>query len=57
MGFITNIAEGIAKTFETTRTALLQIPPLFVYSGASLRPGLSAISLTAAIIQRLLARN
>jgi len=53
MGWIENIANGIGKVFDTVRPALKTIPPLLLICELYQRPGLSAISLTSAIIRRL----
>lgn len=53
MGWIDTICNGIEKAFELTRPAAKTLPALFILCEAARRPGLSAIALTAAIIQRL----
>lgn len=53
MGWIENIANSIGKAFDTVRPALKTIPPLLLICELYQRPGLSAISLTSAIIRRL----
>lgn len=51
--WITHIADFIKKKFNFVRTALPTIPPLLLICEAAQRPGLSAIALATAIIQRL----
>ncbi len=53
MGWITAIANGIKRAFETTRPVLQSIPPILLMVGVKQRKGLSAICLTSAIINRL----
>lgn len=53
MGWIEQIANGINKTFNFIRPAFPAIPAILLVCEAAHRPGLSAIALTAAIIQRL----
>ena len=53
MGWISNIAQGIEKAFNTVRPAVQSAPPILLLYGAVQRPGLSAIALTSAIIRRL----
>ena len=51
--WITQIANFIKTKFNFVRTALPAIPPILLVCEASRRPGLSAIALATAIIQRL----
>lgn len=53
MSWIQAIATGIEKAFSSIRPALAPIPPLLLICELVKRPGLSAIALTSAIIQRL----
>jgi hypothetical protein len=53
MGWIEQIANGINKTFNAIRPAFPTIPAILLVCEARHRPGLSAIALTSAIIQRL----
>lgn len=53
MSWIENISSGIEQLFSKVRPALPAIPPLLLLCELKNRPGLSAIALTAAIIQRL----
>lgn len=53
MSWIENISSSIEKIFSKVRPALSSIPPLLLLCELKNRPGLSAIALTAAIIQRL----
>ena len=53
MMWITQIANFIKTKFNFVRTALPAIPPILLVCEASRRPGLSAIALATAIIQRL----
>jgi len=53
MGWIEQIANGINKAFNTIRPAFPAIPAILMVCEAKHRPGLSAIALASAIIQRL----
>ena len=53
MGWINRIADGIEKAFSVVRKPLATLPPLLLICETYQRPGLSAIALTAAIIQRM----
>ena len=53
MMWITQIADFIKDKFNFVRVALPVIPPMLLICEASRRPGLSAIALATAIIQRL----
>lgn len=53
MSWIESISSGIEQLFSKVRPALPAIPPLLLLCELKNRPGLSAIALTAAIIQRL----
>lgn len=53
MAWIETISSGIEKLFKKVRPALPAIPPILLLCELKNRPGLSAIALTAAIIQRL----
>ena len=53
MMWITHIADFIKDKFNLVRTALPTIPPLLLICEAAERPGLSAIALATAVIQRL----
>lgn len=53
MGWIQNIASSINNAFKAVRPPFPSIPPLLLLCELYTRPGLSAIALTAAIIQRL----
>ena len=53
MMWITQIANFIKNKFNFVRAALPVIPPMLLVCEASRRPGLSAIALATAIIQRL----
>ena len=53
MGWIQSIANGINKTFNAIRPAFPMIPAILLVCEAAHRPGLSAIALASAIIQRL----
>lgn len=53
MGWIEQIANGINKAFNAIRPAFPVIPAILMVCEAKHRPGLSAIALTSAIIQRL----
>ena len=52
MMWITRIADFIKDKFNFVRTALPVIPPLLVICEAAERPGLSAIAMATAIIER-----
>ena len=51
--WITKVADFIKDKFNFVRAALPTIPPILLICEAAERPGLSAIALTTAIIQRL----
>ena len=53
MSWIKRISDGIEASFTKVRPPLPSIPPVLLLYGAKERPGLSAISLTSAIIKRL----
>lgn len=53
MGWITNISNAINSAFKAVRPPFPAIPPLLLLCELYTRPGLSAIALTGAIIQRL----
>lgn len=53
MSWIEKISNFIDSMFEITRPALTSIPPLIMICSVMQRPGVSAIALAAAIIQRL----
>lgn len=53
MTWVTTIANGIEKAFSFVRPPLAEIPTLLMLCSMLKRPGLSAIALTSAIIQRL----
>lgn len=53
MGWINTIANGIEKAFSVVRKPLVTLPPLLLMCETRFRPGLSAIALTSAIIQRM----
>ena len=53
MGWISKIADNISNAFDKVRPALQTIPPILLLCEVFQRPGLSAISLTSAIIRRL----
>ena len=53
MMWITKISDFIKDKFNFVRAALPSIPPVLLICEAEQRPGLSAIALTTAIIQRL----
>lgn len=53
MAWIESISSSIEKLFSKVRPALPAIPPILLLCELKNRPGLSAIALTAAIIQRL----
>ena len=53
MGWIEQIAQGINKAFNAIRPAFPTIPAILLVCDAAHRPGLSAIALTSAVIQRL----
>jgi hypothetical protein len=53
MGWINKIADGIEKAFSVVRRPLATLPPLLLMCEIRQRPGLSAIALTSAIIQRM----
>ena len=50
---IEKIADGIVKAFDTVRPILTPIPSVIMLCSFAKRPGLSAIGLTSAIINRL----
>lgn len=50
--WITHIADFIKDKFNFVRAALPTIPPLLIICEAAERPGLSAIAMATAIIQR-----
>lgn len=52
MSWLTTIATGIEKAFQVARPALMPLPALLLICEAKNRPGLSAIALASAIIQR-----
>lgn len=52
-GWIDKISNGIEKALNFARPALTAIPPLLLVCEVHSRPGLSAMSLTSAIISRL----
>lgn len=53
MSWIKTICEGVSKAFNTIRKPLQYIPTLMLLCEVKQRPGLSAIALTTAVIQRL----
>lgn len=53
MSWITNISNAINSAFKAIRPPFPAIPPLLLLCELYNRPGLSAIALTGAIIQRL----
>ena len=53
MTWIQNIASAIQNAFKAVRPPFPAIPPILLLCELYTRPGLSAIALTAAIIQRL----
>lgn len=53
MSWIEKISNGIEKAFDGVRPALTSIPPILLICELYRRPGLSALALTTAIIQRL----
>lgn len=53
MGWIERISDGINKAFDAIRPAFPAIPAILLVCEAAHRPGLSAIALASAIIQRL----
>lgn len=53
MNWITNISNAISSAFKAVRSPFPMIPPLLLLCELYTRPGLSAIALTGAIIQRL----
>lgn len=52
MGWIDKISQGIKTTFNAVRPPMQAIPTILLICEAKNRPGLSAIALTSAIIQR-----
>ena len=53
MMWITKISDFIKDKFNFVRASLPTIPPVLLICEAAQRPGLSAIALTTAVIQRL----
>lgn len=53
MGWIQTIAKGIETTFSSLRKPLALLPPILLLCEIFRRPGLSCLSLTAAIIKTL----
>lgn len=53
MSWIQKIADGIEKSFDAVRPALVTIPPILLICELYKRPGLSAIALASAVIRRL----
>lgn len=53
MTWIQQICNGIDKAFSVMRPALPALPPLLLLCELMTRPGLSAIALASAVIQRL----
>ena len=53
MTWIQQICKGIDKAFSVIRPALPVLPPLLLLCEIMNRPGLSAIALASAVIQRL----
>lgn len=53
MGWISKIASAVNGALNTLRPPVLPIPPILLLCEIIDRPGLSAISLTSAIIARL----
>ena len=53
MNWIETISQGITSAFNMTRAPAPSIPPILLLCEIMNRPGLSAMSLTSAVISRL----
>ncbi|MCD8206307.1 MAG: hypothetical protein LUD72_00050 [Bacteroidales bacterium] len=53
MGWVDKISDQVSNLFSTTRQATPSLPSMMVDVETKQRPGLSAIALTTAVIQRL----
>jgi hypothetical protein len=53
MSWVQNISTSINNAFKAVRPPFPPVPPLLLLCELGTRPGLSAIALTGAIIQRL----
>ena len=53
MNWIETISQGITSAFSMTRAPAPSIPPILLLCEIMNRPGLSAMSLTSAVISRL----